>query len=133
MSEVKAWMQEKFASESYVRERRHAHLAQPRIYRVIVVQLLLSFLFFVLLQPLGITAALSALLGGLCYTIPNAYFVRQAFRYRGARSAKLIASSFYRGKPASSYLLLSVLRLFLLRLNRWTRLPCFVLLYWFRR
>ena len=98
MSEVKAWMQEKSASEGFVRERRYAHLAQPRIYRVIVVQLLFSFLFFVLLQPLGMTAALSALLGGLCYTIPNAYFVRQAFRYRGARSAKLIANSFYRGE-----------------------------------
>ena len=98
MSEAKAWMQGKIANESFVRERGHAHLARPRIFRVIAAQLMISFLLFIILQPLGMTTALSALLGGLCYTIPNAYFAKQAFRYRGARSAKLIANSFYRGE-----------------------------------
>ena len=103
MPEVKVWVQEKMASMSFVGSVRNshpkrAHLAQPRIYRVIVAQLLVSALLFVILQPLGMTVAISALLGGLCYTAPNAYFVKQAFRYQGARSAKLITYSFYRGE-----------------------------------
>lgn len=103
MPEVKTWMQGKMAKVSFAgaasnTHSTHAHLAQPRIYRVIIAQLFVSASLFVILQPLGMTAALSAVLGGLCSTVPNAYFVRQAFRYRGARSARLITYSFYRGE-----------------------------------
>ena len=103
MPEVKTWMQEKMTNMSFAgaasnTHPTHAHLAQPRIYRVIIAQLLVSASLFVILQPMGMTAALSALLGGLCCAVPNAYFVKQAFRYRGARSAKLITYSFYRGE-----------------------------------
>lgn len=75
-----------------------AHLRRPPVYRVTVVQLSISFLFFVLLQPMGNTISLSAFLGGLCYAIPNAYFVWKAFQHQGARSARLIANSFYKGE-----------------------------------
>ncbi len=75
-----------------------AHLRRPPVYRVTVVQLSISILFFVILQPMGSNVSLSAFLGGLCYTIPNAYFVWKAFQHSGARSAKLIASSFYKGE-----------------------------------
>lgn len=102
MSGVKARMQEKITSTAFLGEsggeQKYTHLGQPKIFRVIIAQLSVSAVLFVVLQPLGMTFALSALLGGLCYTIPNAYFVKQAFRYRGARSAKLIANSFYRGE-----------------------------------
>ncbi len=74
------------------------HLRQPRIYRVPVAQLLISLLFFIVLQPLGSVVGYSALLGGLCYAVPNTYFVWRAFQHRGARSARLITNSFYKGE-----------------------------------
>lgn len=46
----------------------------------------------------GTTAAISALLGGLVNMIPNAYFARTMFRYQGARAAKQIVNSFYKGE-----------------------------------
>lgn len=112
MSGAKALIQEKMASENIVKSvdssgPRYTHLNRPQIFRVIVVQLIVSALLFVVLQPLGITVALSALLGGLCYAVPNAYFAKQAFRYRGARSAKMITNSFYRGEAGK--LLLTVI------------------------
>ena len=103
MSEIKAWSRGKTADEGFVRSvhrygQKHTHLAKPRVFRVIIAQALVSTLLFVILQPLGMAIALSALLGGLCCTIPNAYFVKQAFRFRGAHSAKMIANSFYLGE-----------------------------------
>ncbi|OED46606.1 hypothetical protein ACH42_03745 [Endozoicomonas sp. (ex Bugula neritina AB1)] len=75
-----------------------AHLRRPPVYRITVVQLSISVLLFAVLQPKGNTVSLSALLGGLCYTLPNAYFVWKAFQHSGARSARLIANSFYKGE-----------------------------------
>jgi len=46
----------------------------------------------------GVTAAVSALLGGGVSVVPNAYFARTLFRYRGARAAKQIVTSFYKGE-----------------------------------
>jgi ATP synthase protein I len=46
----------------------------------------------------GATAALSAILGGLVSAIPTAYFARKLFRYQGARAAKQIVNSFYKGE-----------------------------------
>lgn len=81
-----------------VDHRKRLWLQQPPVHRVIVAQLLVSAVLALALLPLGITFTLSSLLGGLCCSLPNAYFVWRAFRYRGARSAKLIVSSFYRGE-----------------------------------
>jgi ATP synthase protein I len=46
----------------------------------------------------GANAAGSALLGGMVCIIPNAYFARKLFKYQGARSAKQIVNSFYKGE-----------------------------------
>ena len=43
-------------------------------------------------------AAASALLGGVVGIIPNAYFALQLFKHQGARSAKRIVNSFYKGE-----------------------------------
>jgi ATP synthase protein I len=53
-------------------------------------------------------AAISAILGGLVYIIPNAYFASTLFKHQGARAAKQIVNSFYKGealKMVSSILL----------------------------
>ncbi|WP_257264053.1 F0F1 ATP synthase subunit I [Endozoicomonas sp. ONNA2] len=109
MSEAKVWKQQiaigrddwsGFVSRKSSRtdHRQYLWLQQPPVHRVIVAQLLVSAVLAMALLPLGITVTLSSLLGGLCCSLPNAYFVWRVFRYRGARSAKLIVSSFYRGE-----------------------------------
>ncbi|STX46565.1 ATP synthase subunit I [Legionella gratiana] len=46
----------------------------------------------------GVNAAISALLGGMVCIIPNAYFASKLFKYQGARSARQIVNSFYKGE-----------------------------------
>ncbi|MCW8399096.1 F0F1 ATP synthase subunit I [Legionella sp. PATHC038] len=46
----------------------------------------------------GTNAASSALLGGVVCIVPNAYFASKLFKYQGARSAKQIVNSFYKGE-----------------------------------
>ena len=46
----------------------------------------------------GANAAGSALLGGMVCIVPNAYFAIQLFKYQGARSARQIVNSFYKGE-----------------------------------
>ncbi|KTD72421.1 F0F1 ATP synthase subunit I [Legionella tucsonensis] len=46
----------------------------------------------------GANAASSALLGGMVCIVPNAYFASKLFQYQGARSAKKIVNSFYKGE-----------------------------------
>lgn len=46
----------------------------------------------------SINAATSALLGGMVCIIPNAYFANKLFKYHGARAAKQIVNSFYKGE-----------------------------------
>ncbi|MGC1181850.1 ATP synthase subunit I [Legionella sp.] len=46
----------------------------------------------------GVNAASSALLGGMVCVVPNIYFARKLFKYQGARSAKQIVNSFYKGE-----------------------------------
>lgn len=83
---------------SRVDHRKYEWLQQPPVHRVIVAQLVVCAVLTLALLPLGLNFALSSLLGGLCCSLPNAYFIWKAFRYQGARSAKLIVSSFYRGE-----------------------------------
>lgn len=47
---------------------------------------------------LDLTWGYSVLLGGLISALPNIYFARQAFRYRGARSAHYVTRAFYLGE-----------------------------------
>ena len=76
----------------------YAHLRQPPVYRVVVVQLLVTLGVSLLLLPFGENEALSALLGGLACSIPNAFFVWKSFQHWGARAALKIARSFYYGE-----------------------------------
>jgi len=46
----------------------------------------------------GTRAAGSALLGGMVYLIPNALFAIKLFKYQGARAARQIVNSFYKGE-----------------------------------
>ena len=46
----------------------------------------------------GPVSAGSALLGGLVFILPNAYFTSRAFRFQGARSAKKIVHSIYKAE-----------------------------------
>lgn len=43
-------------------------------------------------------AAYSALLGGLTFTLPNAYFIWRAFRYSGASQSSKVVQSLYQGE-----------------------------------
>lgn len=64
----------------------------------------------------GMKSGLSILLGGLTYVLPQALFARKLFRYHGAKAAKQIATSFYRGeavKILSSILLFIVIFIFI--------------------
>ena len=69
-----------------------------------VVVLLMGALFWIK-SPV---AAYSALVGGFIFFLPNMYFALKAFRYTGARAAKQIMSSFYRGE-AGKLILCAVL------------------------
>ena len=55
----------------------------------------------------GGIGALSAVLGGLVSAVPGAYFARKLFQYQGARAAKQIVNSFYKGEALK--IVLSVL------------------------
>ncbi len=59
----------------------------------------------------GRQGALSALIASVCSVLPNLFFARQLFYYRGAQAAGKIVKGFYRGeaiKLFSTVLLMGV-------------------------
>lgn len=56
----------------------------------------------------GSSAAIGALAGGFIVWLPNCYFAYRAFRYRGARAARLIVRSFYAGVTGKIFLTASL-------------------------
>ena len=74
------------------------HLQKPPVYRVVLAQAVITAVLAVSLLSVGKIAAYSALLGGMICFIPNIWMVRQTFRYHGARAAKDIINSFYKGE-----------------------------------
>ena len=105
MSEVKMWKHKGetlWSGESNWlstgRTSQHSYLQKPAMHRVVLTQLLVTSILSFVLLPLGRDMSLSALLGGLTCSIPNAYLLWKAFRYSGARSAQKIAKSFYQGE-----------------------------------
>jgi len=52
----------------------------------------------------GVTASYSVLLGGFICLLPNCYFAYRAFQYEGARAAREIVKSFYRGEAGKMVL-----------------------------
>ena len=74
--------------------------AEQRL-RVIKLLLIWQFVAAVSVGLVGLLwgpdVALAAFLGGMIVVLPNSYFAFRAFRYRGARAARLIVRSFYAG------------------------------------
>lgn len=77
-----------------------------------------------------IKASASALLGGLVYIIPSAYFAFKLFKYQGARAARQIVNSFYKGEAAKIFLsmLLFTLVFALCRVNPLAFFTSYILL-----
>jgi len=76
---------------------------QQAVHRLRVIKLLLVWQFVgafavgLLGLLWGPDAGLGAFLGGIVVWVPNCYFAFRAFKYRGARAARLIVRSFYTG------------------------------------
>ena len=67
--------------------------------RLLICQLSITVLFAAIALLLSsTTAAMSALLGGMVSIVPTAYFAIKLFRYQGARAARQIVNSFYKGE-----------------------------------
>src|SRR5690554_5129880 len=77
---------------------RISSLPTPPLRGLFLLQMALLSGGTALLLPWGTGTALSALLGGGIALLANAWFARQVFRYCGARQARRIAHSFYRGE-----------------------------------
>ena len=82
------------------REMTGGHVENQRdIWRLLLIQLIVSlFIAMIAMVVSGPLAALSGLLGGVVCVVPNVYFVRQLFKYKGARAAKQIVNGFYKGE-----------------------------------
>jgi ATP synthase protein I len=73
-------------------------LSKRGILRLWRVQISLILIFAALCALYSANATASALLGGVVYFIPNAYFASKLFKYQGARSARQIVNNFYKGE-----------------------------------
>lgn len=78
-----------------MKNRQGLQGAQRLIACQVVITILLATIAILLS---GTLAMVSVLLGGLVSIVPNAYFARKMFQYQGAREAKQIVSSFYKGE-----------------------------------
>lgn len=75
------------------------NLKAPPVYKVIVIQFLVSLIAALgAFTFLNTVAAYSALLGGLICTVPNGYFARKVFQYRGAKYTPQVVKAFYAGQ-----------------------------------
>lgn len=81
-------------------------IPKPPVYRIPLVQLAILIPTVCGLWLVNQVWAHSALAGGLVAVVPNLYFTAYAFRYRGARSAKLIARAFNWGESGKFLLTL---------------------------
>lgn len=71
----------------------------PPVYKLIAAQVVVAIgLGAAGLMLLNTVSAYSLLIGGLISAVPNAYFARKAFRYRGARATQQIVRSMYIGE-----------------------------------
>ncbi|MFT5453431.1 MAG: ATP synthase protein I [Enterobacterales bacterium] len=66
--------------------------------RILVIQAVIAIISALGFLLINSKAAYSALIGGIICLVPNLVFVIYAYRFGGARAAKKIASSFYRGE-----------------------------------
>ena len=81
-------------------------------YRLLGIQIAITVAAACLLYfLLGLVAAYSALLGGLAYILPNAWFIRNAFRGDGQTTPHVILSRFYLGEAGKLVLTGSIFAL----------------------
>lgn len=73
--------------------------------RLLILQLGLTILIATISAlSFSAKAGCSAMLGGMVFIIPNACFGCMVFKHRGARAAKQIVSSFYKGEALKLFL-----------------------------
>ncbi|HKK15150.1 MAG TPA: ATP synthase subunit I [Gammaproteobacteria bacterium] len=73
--------------------------------RLLAVESVLTLLIVLMLFTFGtVISAYSALLGGLAYVIPNAWFVLGAFNDRGRMTPQTILNRFYLGEAGKLFL-----------------------------
>ena len=88
-----------YNSRGEIGEYVNKQLNKRGIFQLWLIQLTVVFFISSLCaMAVDANAALSALLGGLVYFIPNLCFAIKVFQYQGARSAKQIVNSFYKGE-----------------------------------
>jgi len=75
-----------------------AEIARPPVHRITLAQLAILTLLCLPLWAIDLVFAWSLAAGGLIAIIPQAYFARLAFRWRGAKSARAVARSSYAGE-----------------------------------
>jgi ATP synthase protein I len=75
-----------------------AEIARPPVQRITLAQIAVLVPLCLLVLAFDEVRAYSALCGGLIAVLPQAWFARLAFRWRGARSARSIARSGYAGE-----------------------------------
>jgi len=66
--------------------------------QILVIQCILAIVSSLVFLLIDIKSSYSAFLGGVICFVPNTVFVTYAYRFGGARAAKQIASSFYKGE-----------------------------------
>ena len=81
-----------------------AEIARPPVHRITLAQLALLVPLCLLLLAYDKVCAYSMASGGLIAIVPQAWFAMQAFRKRGASSARVIARNSYIGE-VGKYLL----------------------------
>ena len=75
-----------------------AEIARPPVHRITLAQLATLTLLCLLMLAYDQVVAWSLAAGGLIAIVPQAYFARLAFRWRGAKSARAVARSSYAGE-----------------------------------
>ena len=75
-----------------------AEIARPPVHRITLAQLATLTLLCLLSWAYDQVVAWSLAAGGLIAIVPQAYFARLAFRWRGAKSARAVARSSYAGE-----------------------------------
>ena len=74
------------------------HQGRKVAYRLLAIQTLLAIMGSLAFMVIDFKSGYSAFIGGMICVMPNLVFAIYAYRFGGARAAKKIASSFYRGE-----------------------------------
>jgi len=75
------------------------HIVQQQAFKIVYWQLAGVVALALLSLPIaGTTSAFSVLCGGLCYGLPNLFFVWRVFRYAGAQQMTQFMSAFFIGE-----------------------------------